>query len=300
MTGTVVSGRFQHFLAIDWSGAAGERHKGIALALADTAGGPPRLITHHRPWSRTAVLDLLRHDLPPDTLVGMDLGISLPFADAGAFFPGWDQSPADARALWATIDRLCADEPHLGAGHFVAHQQASRYFRRHGGLEGPNFHLPDAAHRRGRFRITEVAQAQRLGCKPYSNFNLVGAAQVGKSSLTGMRLLHQLAGAVPVWPVDPLPASGSVLVEIYTTIAAMAGGRSAGRSKMRTIEELNAVLAAIGSPPAPGEGPIDDHSADALASAAWLRRAATRTELWQPEGLDPHIAQTEGWTFGVP
>lgn len=300
MTGTVAGGRFRHFLAIDWSGAAGERHKGIALALADAAGGAPRLITQDRAWSREAVLHLLRHDLPPATLVGMDLGISLPFADAGAFFPGWAHSPADARALWAMIDRLSADEPHLGAGHFVAHPQASRYFRRHGGLEGQGFHLPGAAHRRGRFRKTEVAQAQRLGCKPYSNFNLVGAAQVGKSSLTGMRLLHRLDGALPVWPVDPLPASGSVLVEIYTTIAAMAGGRSAGRSKMRTIEELNAVLAAIGSPPAPGEGPIDDHSADALASAAWLRRAATRTELWQPEGLDPHIAQTEGWTFGVP
>jgi len=27
-----VAERFQHFAAIDWSGAAGERHKGIALA----------------------------------------------------------------------------------------------------------------------------------------------------------------------------------------------------------------------------------------------------------------------------
>ena len=28
-----VSPRFQHFAAIDWSGAAGERHKGMALAI---------------------------------------------------------------------------------------------------------------------------------------------------------------------------------------------------------------------------------------------------------------------------
>ncbi len=27
--------KWDHFLAIDWSGAKGERHKGIALALAD-------------------------------------------------------------------------------------------------------------------------------------------------------------------------------------------------------------------------------------------------------------------------
>ena len=53
-----------------------------------------------------------------------------------------------------------------------------------------------------------------MGCKPYSNFNLVGAAQVGKSSLTGMRVLHALGGAVRVWPVDPLPESGSVVVGV--------------------------------------------------------------------------------------
>ena len=32
--------RFSHFLAIDWSGARGERHAGIALALADARGRP--------------------------------------------------------------------------------------------------------------------------------------------------------------------------------------------------------------------------------------------------------------------
>ena len=37
-----------------------------------------------------------------------------------------------------------------------------------------------------------------------------------------MRLLYRLAGRLPVWPVDPLPAEGSVVVEIYTTIAALA------------------------------------------------------------------------------
>jgi hypothetical protein len=85
--------RFTHFLAIDWSGAKGERQKGIALALADAGGGPPVLVERGGAWSREDVLHILRDDLPRDTLVGMDLGISLPFADAGAFFPGWDRSP---------------------------------------------------------------------------------------------------------------------------------------------------------------------------------------------------------------
>ena len=288
--------RFRHYVAIDWSGAAGERHKGIAVAVADAAGGPPVLARHH--WSREDILALLR-DLPPDTLAGLDLGLSLPFADCGAFFPGGDESPPDARSLWALVERLSAADPHLGAQGFVDHPQASRFFRRHGGREGAAFRCDDAAHGRGRFRVTEVEQA-RMGCKPYSNFNLVGAAQVGKSSLTGMRVLHALGGEVPVWPVDPLPESGSVVVEIYTTIAAMAAGRSPGRAKMRSYEALNEALAALGSPPVAGTGALDDHATDALLAAAWLRTVAHRPELWSPAKMTPEIARTEGWTFGVP
>ena len=286
---------FRHFLAIDWSGAKGERHKGIALALADAAGGPPVLVRHR--WGREDVLAILRDALPRDTLVGLDLGIALPYADCGAYFPGWSGSPPDAPALWHLIDRIAASEPHLGASALVAHPQLRDYFR-DGIEEGPHFRCDGAGHGRGRFRVTEHAQA-RQGCKPYSNFNLVGAAQVGKSSLTGMRMLHQLRGTLPVWPVDPLPASGSVIVEIYTSLAALESGRSAGRSKLRSHAELNAALARLGSPPVPGEGAIDDHSSDALLTAAWLRTVAPDPRRWHPQGLSPAIARTEGWTFGA-
>ena len=289
--------RFRHFLAIDWSGAAGDRHKGIALGLADRDGGPPKLLVRPKGWSRVDVLAYLR-DLPDDTLVGMDLGIALPFADCGAYFPGVANGPTDARALWALVDEVSAPDPHLAASSFVDHPDFSPYFRRHGGREGAHFRCDVALHGRGRFRMTEHAQAA-MGCKPYSNFNLVGAAQVGKSSLTGMRMLHQLAGRFPVWPIDPLPPSGSVIVEIYTTIAAMAAGRVPWRAKMRTFEELNAGLKSLGSPQVQGEGPIDDHTSDALLSAAWLRMAADQESLWRPIGCTPDIARTEGWTFGA-
>lgn len=289
---------FRNFAAIDWSGAAGERHRGIAVAICGADSGAPALVRPGHRWSRTEVLEWLRGEMPPDTLVGLDLGTSLPFADCGAFFPGWDTSPPDAKALWGLVDELCADDPHLSASSFVDQAEASRYFRRHGGREGAHFHAPDAGHRRGRFRVTEHAQ-EALGCKPYSNFNLVGAAQVGRSSLTGMRVLHRLGGAIPVWPFDPLPSRGSVLVEIYTTIAAIEAGRTASKSKMRSFEELNTALAALGSPPVRGRGPLDDHSADALLTAAWLRVASPRRELWNPPPLTPTIARTEGWTFGA-
>lgn len=285
--------RFGHFVAIDWSGAAGARHKGIALAMAGRGNEAPRLVRPGHRWSRSEVLEWLTENLPGDALVGMDLGISLPFADHGAFFPGWPRTPRDARALWALVDEVCADEPHLGAGTLVDHPEIAAYFRRHGGREGKRF-----GGGMGRFRVTEAAQ-RRLGCKPYSNFNLVGAAQVGKSSLTGMRLLHRLEGRLPVWPVDPIPAHGSVVCEIYTTIAAMAAGRTAGRSKMRGAAELDAALGALETEPSGLQGALDDHSCDAILTAAWLRRAAHDPRLWAPRELSAEIAATEGWTFGA-
>lgn len=293
--------RFSQFLAIDWSGAAGERQRGIALAICSGAGEAPALLPppDHRYWSREDVVAHLL-GLSADTLIGMDLGISLPFADAGAFFPGWARSPPDAHALWRLVDEACAADPHLAVGSFVDHPEVSAYFRRHGGREGGAFHLAGAGHRRGRFRVTEAAQ-ERAGCKPYSNFNLVGAAQVGKSSLTGMRLLHRLAGRMFIWPVDGvmLPPQGSVVVEIYTTIAALEAKRSAGRSKIRDGADLDAALAHLGSPPSGLVGPIDDHSTDALLTAAWLRLHAEDTRLWKPPELTAEIARTEGWTFGA-
>lgn len=290
--------RFTHFLAIDWSGARGERHKGIALALADAGGGPPVLVDPGRGWRREDVLALLRHDLPGDTLVGMDLGIALPHADAGAFFPGWPASPPDARALWALVDEICATDPHLECGSFVSHPELSRYFRHSRDHVGERFHLPGAPTREGRFRRAEAAQRAQ-GLRPVSNFNLVGAAQVGKSSLTGMRLLHRLEGRVPVWPVDPLPQSGPVIVEMYTSIAALGAGARKGASKLRSHEALNDALARLGAPPVSGSGPIDDHSSDALITAAWLRHVARDPLQWNPAGLTREIAGTEGWTFGV-
>lgn len=289
--------RFSHFLAIDWSGAKGPVQKGIALAMAHIGGGPPVLVDPGRGWSREDVLALLREDLPEDTLVGLDLGIALPFADCGAFFPGCAHSPANAPELWALIDDICARDPNLGAQSFVDHSDYRPYFR--DGIDtGVLFGCDGAGHGRGRFRVTEAAQAM-MGCKPYSNFNLVGAAQVGKSSLTGMRMLHHLRGHLPVWPVDPLPDHGSAMVEIYTSLAALEAGRSPSRTKMRSHEALDSSLAALGSPTIGGTGPIDDHASDAMLTAAWLRLVGDDPHRWSPKGLTRSIAYTEGWTFGA-
>ncbi|KKC25567.1 hypothetical protein [Sphingomonas sp. SRS2] len=285
--------RFGRFACIDWSGAKGERQKGIAVAISEGIGRTPHLI--ERSWSREAVLDwLLDHAAAnADMLVGIDFSAALPFLDAGAYFPGWAQSPADARGLWRLVDDICAGEPHLGAGALVDHDEASRHFRRHGGRQGDLFGPGN-----GRHRIVE--RLTRDGHAPAtSSFNLVGAAQVGKSSLTAMRLLHRLEGRVPIWPFDPVPASGPVIVEIYTTIAARQAGLRGG-SKMRDAERLRVGLAGYGIFDPPALARYDDHSTDAILTAAWLARAADDAHLWHPRLMTDEIAGVEGWTFGIP
>jgi hypothetical protein len=285
--------RFSHFVAIDWSGAVGLRQRGIAVAMCGGGSAAPELVRPGHVWSRLEVLDWLLRAMPEGTLVGLDLGASLPFADCGAYFPGWDASPPDARALWRLVETLAASDPNLAASSFVDHPEAARHFRRHGGRCGDLFQAG-----RGRLRVTEVYQ-QRQGLNPYSNLNLVGAAQVGKSSLTGMRLLHRLDRSLPVWPFDALPGSGSVMVEIYTSLAAVAAGLPKHRTKMRDGGSLDRALAALGSGRHSPMAKYDDHATDALLSAAWLRAVHADWGLWSPPALTPQLARTEGWTFGV-
>lgn len=287
-----MTARFSHFVAIDWSGAVGPRQPGIAVAACDVGSDAPQLVRPGYVWSRIEVLEWLVTELPGDALVGLDLGASLAFADCDAFFPGWDETPADARALWALVERICADQPALGANSFVDHPEASRHFRRQGGRQGDLFPAG-----RGRLRVTEAAQRVQ-GLNPYSNFNLVGAAQVGKSSLTGMRMLHRLAGRIPVWPFDDMSGAGSVIVEIYTSLAAIAGGLRKGRTKMRDAATLDTALSAFGTDPHAPLPRYTDHATDAILTSAWLRHVAHDPDLWNPPALAT-VADTEGWTFGI-
>jgi hypothetical protein len=284
--------RFTRFAAIDWSGQAVARPKGLALAVAEAGGSAPELITCDGGWSREALGDWIAAQAGEDMLIGMDLSPAFPFQDEDAFFPGWQESPADAHGLWALVEQIAAPDPHLGASSFVVHPEARRHFRQLGQLG--DLHPPG----RGRLRVCEAGQKE-AGLSPYSCFNLVGAAQVGKSSLTGMRVLHRLAGHVAIWPFNPLPSRGAVVVEIYTSLAAREAGVRRGISKVRDAASLDSALAELGSAPHTPLARYDDHATDAILTAAWLRKAAHRDKLWQPQGMTPEIASTEGWTFGV-
>lgn len=284
--------RFTRFAAIDWSGEAVARPKGLALAVAETGDAAPVLLRPEQGWSREALGEWIAAQADEDMLIGLDLSAGFPFLDQEAYFPGWQRAPGDARALWALVDDVATSDPHLGCTSFVTHPEAGRHFRQRGQLGD----LHPAG--RGRLRATEHGQ-RAVGLSPYSCFNLVGAAQVGKSSLTGMRVLHRLSGKVAIWPFDPVPAKGAVVVEIYTALAARAAGVRAGTSKLREGPALDAALAALGTAPHQPLQRYDDHATDAILTTAWLRGAANRGELWSPAGMTPQIAQTEGWTFGV-
>ncbi len=291
--------RFANFVAVDWSGARGRVHPGIAVAVV-RGDGPPQLVEAPggRGWSRAAAADWLGafcgHQ--PDTLVGFDWSAGAPFADCGGYFPGFASDAADLPGLWALVEALCADDGDLGAAGLLAHAELRRHFRHGRGDVGDAFQPP-----MGRLRLVELHQRASGQAASASLFNLVGAAQVGKASLTGMRVLHRLRPAVPLWPLDGVPAAGPLLVEIYTSIAARAAGMPPGRSKIRDGKALDAALAALGSAPAGLTGRVSDHDSDALVTAAWLRLAAADAALWAPPTLtaNPGVRRTEGWTFGI-
>jgi len=287
--------KFSQFVCVDWSGAKTERPPGIAVGLIGR-DGPPTLLSPNPRWSRNDVknwLIKLAKD-QTDALIGFDLSMGLPFEDKGVYFPEWDESPANASALWELIDGLCTNDPFLGVSSFVEHPQAVRHFRHSKEHVGDLFQSGT-----GRLRTVEQYQRETGQGNSASCFNLIGASQVGKSSLTGMRMLHQLSGALPIWPFNPMPDQGPVIVEIYTTIAALAAGLPKGRSKVRDQKGLEAALERLNTP-CPAKLPkYDDHSTDALITAAWMRKVSSDERLWNPSAMTPDIAQKEGWTFGV-
>ena len=278
--------RFRHFAAIDWSGAKGRRHKGIAVAICHAGHAAPTLVAAPAGiWSRTDVLDWLLSKVADPLLIGIDCSFSAPFLKRGAHLPG-ETDTATARALWCYVDAHSPDED-LGAASFL---EARR---------GTHFYLGKADGRKSDFLHWRACEQANGNVKPTTVYDAIGAAQVAKASFAGMRLLHRLGGRLPIWPFDPIPATGALLVEIYTAIAARAAGLPKGRSKIRTPDALDAALRALDSDEHVPLTRYDDHATDAILTAAWLRANAPRADLWRPIALTQQVAHTEGWTFGV-
>lgn len=283
--------RFSRFVAIDWSGARGRRYAGIAVAECAAGDGRPRLVPAPDAWwSRSAVFEWLLTTLPErPALVGIDCAFALPFSVAARYFP---KGGGDAVALWALVESVCRDHPDLLGAAFVEHPDFATDFWSRGGQ--PDWY-------RDPHRATEWAcRAEGLG-SPQSPYKLIGAKQVGRGALAGMRLLHRLRGRLPgkvaVWPFEEHGPGASVIVEIYPRLFLMRAGM--GSRKIRRAEDVDRALTALGSRPAGLTGAVSDHEADALVSAAGLRRLAVDPRVWAPPGLDEDASLRDGWIFGV-
>ena len=279
---------FTSYIAIDWSGAKGKRHKGIAIAEA-RGEAAPRLVRPGHVWSREEVLGwLLRRAANEPTLFGFDFSFAPPIIARGEYLPGEADVPTSAREFWAYVDSKCDDED-LGAASFleIAHRRHF-YFGIADGVKAVFMH----------FRQCDARLNAQGGRKTASAYDAIGAAQVAKASFAGMRFLHRLDGKVAIWPMDLLPEHGSAVVEIYTRIYLRRAGLTG--VKLRSRAELNRALKGLGSPPARLRFEPNDHQTDALVTAAGMRQlVTTEPRAFDPQGLTPEIARSEGWTFGV-
>ncbi len=281
--------RFTRFAAIDWSGAKGKRHKGIAVAVCEAGTGAPRLVGRDKPWSREEVLEwLIEAAAEAPTLFGFDFSFAPPIIERGEYLPGESGVPSTAREFWAYVDR-CSDDQDLGAAGFLERSHRRHfYFGIADGVKAGFMH----------FRQCDARLNAQGGRKTASAYDAIGAAQVAKASFSGMRLLHRLDGRVAIWPMDPLPQQGSAVVEIYTRIYLRRAGLPG--TKLRSRADLNTALSALGSSPARLRFEPDDHQTDAMVTAAGMRAlATTEPRAFDPVGLTPQIARAEGWTFGV-
>ena len=187
--------RFESYVAIDWSGAKGKRHKGIAIAEA-RGESAPRLVRAGHIWSREEVLQwLLKRAAKEPTLFGFDFSLAPPLIERGEYLPGEPDVSGTAREFWAYVDRMSDDED-LGAASFLenAHRRHF-YFGIADGVKAGFMH----------FRQCDARLNAQGGRKIASAYDAIGAAQVAKASFSGMRLMHRLDGKVAIWPMDPLP-----------------------------------------------------------------------------------------------
>ena len=282
---------FHGYIAIDWSGADG-RYAGISMALCTPGRGAPRLIAPEAAlWTRTAVADWLDRELKSGRplLIGCDFAFGLPFERHG-YLAGAAPELGGIFDLWELIEEASAGAADFGCARVFADPRfAPLYWQ--SGRQPAAWTL--------RQRRAEVACARATGTHPECVFKLIGPKQVGKASLTGIRVLRHVRSEnrarVAVWPFEPV-GSKSVLVEIYPTLfRKQAAG---GLVKLRTAEALNAALRKLGARGVPA-ATLSDHDTDALISAAGLRHLIEHAGVTLSLPADPHIRR-EGWIFGVP
>jgi len=301
-------GEFTHFVGIDWSGAKGLSHAGIAVAVCGVGDSAPKLVMPpggKRLWGREACANWIAGGcgLPVNArvLVGLDSAFSMPFVDQGSYL-GVDFTADTVEALWQAVENACPADEDLFAGGFV--NQHRQYYHRPKN-KGKNFTR--------RMRLTET-RAVESGAGPCESvFHLIGPSQVGMAGLSSMRMLARLRpgiaqdvhacvqsvqnSEITVWPYDVNAKGRLTLVEIYAAAFAALGGH---RGKIRNAEALSSVLGKLDSKPAHIQNEMpNDHACDALITSAALRHISGIRKYWHPPLLSTMVRRTEGWVFGI-
>jgi hypothetical protein len=285
---------FDAFIAIDWSGAA-RAYNGIAVAICSSGRTPPEVVPPARKrWTRMEITEWLKRRLEDRQrlLIGFDFAFGFPFEDCG-YLGGQADGVDNIFALWELIEAKSSGDADFGCSQFVADPIYSTLFW----TAGPK---PKAWVERK--RQTERVCAELTKTRPDTLYKLLHSKQVGKASITGMRVLHHVRSCkgrrVAIWPFET-PRTSAV-VEIYPT---MFRKRATGSvAKLRSTADLNLALGVLDSDPIRNTRRIrlSDHETDALISAVGLRSIARKPDVWtSPESKSARVRR-EGWIFGIP
>ncbi len=287
---------FDMFVGIDWSGAKSPI-KSPAISVAYTLRGHETPVILSDLDSRHEIALWIQKKAKEEKRILIGIDCNFGYArETGQKHFGQRYNYQD---LWSEVNRTSQDLDNFYAQGFWTDPR----FRDDFWITGAQ--RPDFKINR---RQTEIA-CQRIGLgSPESPFKLIGAKQVGKGGLAGMRLAYhltqQLGSTVCLWPfqLQHLNQAKIVITEIYPRLFIRMASQQA--KKIRSIPDLNHILSYFQTHPFHSDIKINDHKADAIISAAGLRflcgsNATIPDTISAPFGMTADIASTEGWIFGV-
>jgi hypothetical protein len=276
---------FDCFVGIDWSGDKNPWQKGLKVAIARPGRAAPVLKEcpgRKDGWSRADVVKWIADEFfDKRALIGIDFAFGFPQVSL----------PGNIVLDWDYAEKVCAEYPNFYGGAFFrppvlphSHLVNSRW-------------LPKHSYSANHLRMTDIVAMETTGARPQSIFNAVGPAQVGPSSISGMRALRSLrqqcGGRIAIWPFDEVPQTGPLIVEMFPRYYPLSRGKSA---RLAGRAELNAALAAFESDGVK-KGPKSEDEGDALLGAAALRLLSSEDALFR---LPEQAIRSQGWIFGVP
>lgn len=276
---------FDSFVGIDWSGDKAPWQKGLKVAIASPGRAAPQLQhgpAKHGRWSRHEVIQWVKDRFSNKrALIGFDFAFGFPpVALTGELVLDWEY-----------VERICHADPNFYGGAFFRPPAVA-----HSHLVNSRW-LPKLGYSAGCLRMTDRAAKQTIGATPQSIFNAVGPAQVGPSSISGMRALRMLrlscGDRIGIWPLTDVSQTRSVIVEIFPRYYPLSKKLSA---RLADHHALNAALAAFDSE-AVEVAPRSEDEGDALLSAAALRYLSRQQALFR---LPERSIRSQGWIFGVP